>query len=137
MIPYCATIMISSVYAFLFVLSPVVSVAFEPSEPMKVATGVGSIPGQLLPDGTICVVNTKDSSLCKEVLFRLRDEMMMESYLTFYGIFDLDNDGSPEVFLNYWPWPGTDVCLLVCKKVGGKYGLHLKLGAESQVIKIS
>jgi hypothetical protein len=127
---YVPKIVISFLCVFLVVLSPIVSLAAEPSEPTKVATGVGSMPALLLPDGTVCTANTKESSLCKEVLFRLPDEMMNESYLTFYGIFDLDNDGSPEVFLDYWP--GEEVVyLLVYKKVGSEYSLYLKLEAES------
>ena len=56
---------------------------------------------------------------------------MAESYLTFDGIFDLDNDGRPEVFVEYWPYLGDHIELLIYKKVGGAYAPYLKLEAET------
>lgn len=60
---------------------------------------------------------------------------MKADSVTFYGVFDFDGDGVPEVFLDYWPPLGNreqdNVVLLVYKKVGGKYRQHLRLKAES------
>ena len=54
---------------------------------------------------------------------------------TFYGVFDLDADGSPEIFLDYWsPFSkrdGDNVVLLVYKKLRGRYRQYLKLRAQS------
>jgi hypothetical protein len=127
----CVKDIISLLCALFLVLLPTLSMAVDSLDPVKVATGIGSIPARLLPDGTVCIDNAKDTSVCEEPLFNLPNQIMAESFLTFYGAFDLDNDGSPEVFFDYWPG-GDVVYLLVYKKVGGEYSLHLKLEAESQ-----
>ncbi len=56
---------------------------------------------------------------------------MGQSYLTFDGMFDLDQNGSPEVFVEYWPSPGDHTQLLIYKKAGGAYAPYLKLAAET------
>jgi hypothetical protein len=107
------------------------SVAIKSPDGGIAAIGQGSLPGRLLADGTVCIVEAKESAACKERLFKIPEEIMGESYLTFDGIFDLDNDGSPEVFVEYWPYPGDHTQLLIYKKMEGAYTPYLKLTAET------
>ena len=115
----------------IFIAGCLQSVAIKSPDGGRAAIGRGSLPGRLLPDGTVCIVEAKDSTVCRETLFKIPEEIMEKSYLTFDGIFDLDNDGSPEVFVEYWPSPGDHTQLLIYKKVGGAYAPYLKLTAET------
>ena len=97
--------------------------------------GEGSLPARLFPNGSVCSVNEKKPSVCQRKLIQIPKKVMKAHSLTFYGLFDLDGDSIPEVFLDYWsPLSNKDndnVVLLVYKKVRGKYRQYLKLKAES------
>jgi hypothetical protein len=97
---------------------------------LLLSAGKGSIPGSLFSDGTVCIVDRTTQTRCKEKLTRIPNKILQEEFLTFYGIFDLDSDGSPEIFLDYWPG-GFNTFLLVFKRLGTEYSLHWKLEAES------
>ncbi len=97
--------------------------------------GKGSLPARLFPDGTVCLVDSNRPSVCRTRLVKIPREVKKAHSATFYGVFDLDGDGSPEVFVDYWsPFNRTDgdnVVLLVFKKIRGKYRRYLRLKAES------
>jgi hypothetical protein len=99
------------------------------------AVGEGSLPSRLFPDGTVCLVSPKKPLVCGEWLFKIPQSLRKADFLTFYGAFDIDGDGSPEVFLDYWhPFDNPreeTVVLLVYKRIRGKYQQYLKLKAES------
>jgi hypothetical protein len=153
--------------------------AGEPSGQSVAPIGVGSLPGRLFADGTVCVVAAKDPTRCEKILLKLPDEIVKKNVsmntstseawrtaknffnvpglgeesggytASFYGLFDVDQDGEPEVFLDYWPsedsdcpekykelgmppeWPCQASTLLVYKKVGTTYRTYIKLYAES------
>ncbi|MHC1745495.1 MAG: FG-GAP repeat domain-containing protein [Syntrophobacteraceae bacterium] len=81
------------------------------------------------------MVDERKPSVCAKRLLRVPGTVMKAHSLTFYGVFDLDEDGSPEVFLDYWfPLTKTEednVVLLVYKKLQGRYHQYLKLKAQS------
>lgn len=97
--------------------------------------GEGSLPSRLFPDGTVCLVDPSKPRVCGKWLVKIPKRIMKAHSLTFYGAFDLDGNGSPEIFLDYWP-PFDDpdsenMVLLVYKKIRGKYQPYLRLKAES------
>lgn len=98
--------------------------------------GKGSLPARLFPKGTVCLVDEERPSMCSKALVRIPRRVMKARSVTFYGVFDIDGDGSPEVFLDYWPpldkRNGDNVVLLVYKEVRGRYRQHLRLEAESR-----
>ena len=98
-----------------------------------VPIGIGSLPSRLAPDGTVCLTDPKNPTACVKKLMRLSRSVNGQDQLTFYGVFDVDHDGSPEVFVEYWPyWEEKDyVVLLVYKKVKGNYRVYAKCKAES------
>lgn len=61
--------------------------------------GEGSLPSRLLPNGTVCLVSRKNPTVCRETLVRIPQRILKMESVTFYGVFDVDRDGSPEVFL--------------------------------------
>src|SRR3989339_950618 len=83
--------------------------------------GKGSLPARLFPNGTVCLINERKPSVCLKSLVQIPRRIMNADSVTFYGVFDLDGDASPEVFLDYWsPFGGPDndnVVLLVYKKI--------------------
>jgi hypothetical protein len=113
--------------------------------------GIGSIPGALLRDGTVCITPTEDSLECRQLAKLSRetvDELKWPS--TFFdGIYDLDNSGDPEIFFDYWPVNNEPNCpaqyrakddpwgqcnaiaLLVYKKIGGSYRQYAVLNART------
>ncbi|HWR89568.1 MAG TPA: hypothetical protein VN260_04880, partial [Dissulfurispiraceae bacterium] len=123
---------------FSFVL---VALIFLPAEGVNAATidpaplGKGSLPARLFPDGTVCLVGSNEPSACRAKLMKVPQTVMKAHSATFYGVFDLDGDGSPEVFIDYWsPFnrkDGDNVVLLVFKKIRGKYRQYLRLKARS------
>jgi hypothetical protein len=120
----------------LSLLTPSQSMAVESSGPGIAPVGVGSIPGRLFSDGTVCIVDAKDTSRCEKMLFKVPQEIMKKvKHGSFYGIFDVDKDGDPEVFFDYPVWSekeGIEVInLLVYKKVGTRYQTYLELQAQS------
>lgn len=126
----------------------------HPSGPGVAPIGVGSLPARLFPDGTVCIVAANNPSQCTKKLLTgpisKANDMMMQKWgagasISFYGIFDVDNDGHPEVFFDYWgsddpncpeKYKSSDGCdainLVVYKKVGKTYRTYLKLQAESR-----
>ena len=99
------------------------------------AAAAGSLPSRLLPDGTVCILDEGKPSTRAKRLFKIPRKILKAHSITFYGLFDLDGDGVPEVFLDYWsPFgkhDGDKVVLLVYKEVHGKYRQHLRLKAQS------
>jgi len=97
--------------------------------------GKGSLPARLCWQRTVCLVDTKKPSVCRTPLVKIPRAAMKAHSATFYGVFDVDGDGSPEVFLDYWsPLNRKDednVVLLVLKKIRGRYRQFLRLKAES------
>ncbi|MHC1724782.1 MAG: FG-GAP repeat domain-containing protein [Syntrophobacteraceae bacterium] len=95
----------------------------------------GSLPARLFPDGAVCTVDERKPSVCVKRLVRVNRNVLRSHSGTFYGLFDLDADGSPEVFLDYWSpsakGDADNVVLLVYKKLRGKYRQYLKLKAQS------
>ena len=97
--------------------------------------GKGSLPSRLFPNGTVCLVSEKNPTVCLERLVRVPQRILKKRFVTFYGVFDIDRDGIPEVFLGYWPplanQDEDNTVLLVYKKIHGKYRQYLRLKAES------
>ncbi len=110
--------------------------------------GTGSISGALLKDGTVCTTTTDKSLSCDPIAKLPREVAGKISF--FDGIFDLDNSGAPEIFLEYWPTtddpgcpkeskgnadPGAPNCdaivLLVYKKSGDTYREYVRLNAPT------
>ncbi len=83
--------------------------------------GVGSLPGALLRDGTICLTPTTKSLQCRP-LAKLSDAIP-RNFVTqphfFDGIYDLDGNGEPEIFLDYWPTSDEPSCPAKEKEPGG------------------
>jgi hypothetical protein len=97
--------------------------------------GNGSLPARFFSDGTVCLVDPSKSNVCGTRLLKIPKTVMKAHSATFYGVFDVDGDGSPEVFIDHWsPFhrrEGENVVLLVYKKIRGKYRQYLRLKAES------
>jgi hypothetical protein len=95
----------------------------------------GSLPSRLFPDGSVCIVDEEKPNVCAKKLVKVDARAMKALSRTFYGVFDLEADGSPEIFLDYWsPFSkrdGDNVVLLVYKKIRGKYRQYLRLRAQS------
>jgi hypothetical protein len=95
-----------------------------------------SLPSRLFPDGSVCIVDEKKPNVCAKQLVKVDPSVMKAHSHTFYGVFDLDADGSSEIFLDYWSpsskRDGDNVVLLVYKKIRGKYRQYLRLKAQSQ-----
>ncbi len=86
-------------------------------------------------DGTVCITPVKDTFDCQP-LTRLPAEVIAKflgGNASFDGIFDLDNDGAPQIFIDYWLGPDNAdlVKLLVFKKAGTKYAQYLAVTAPS------
>jgi hypothetical protein len=100
--------MIGSILAVL--AQPAISNAGSPirninsSEVVSRTIGVGSTPGALLKDGTVCATKTLDSSECKSLGKLPLDAVakLKNGVSSFDGIFDLQGDGSRQVFVDYW-----------------------------------
>jgi hypothetical protein len=123
---------------FLFLLVALGLLSVHDSSAAKVRPtplGEGSLPARLFPDGSVCLVDANNPSVCGKRLVRIPRRVMKAHSVTFYGVFDLDGDGSPEVFVDHWsPFnrqDGDNVVLLVYKKIHGKYRQYLRLKAES------
>ena len=101
----------------------------------SIPIGKGSLPARLFPDGTVCLVDDNNPSVCQKKLVTIPRRVMKAHSFTFYGVFDMDGNGSPDVFVGYWPHfirhDSDHVVLLVYKKVHGKYRQYLRLKAES------
>jgi hypothetical protein len=97
--------------------------------------GKGSLPAHLFSDGAVCLVDSKKPSVCGTPLVKIPRMVTKAHSATFYGVFDVDGDGSPEVFFDYWsPSNSKDddnVVLLVFKKIRGKYRQFMRLKAQS------
>jgi hypothetical protein len=125
----------------LFLLLVLIALALVPNHGLSAATidpapsGKGSLPARLFSNGTVCLVDPDKPSFCRTRLLKIPKTVMKAHSATFYGVFDLDGDGSPEVFFDYWsPFhrkDGDNVTLLVYKKIHGKYRQYLRLKAES------
>jgi hypothetical protein len=117
------------------IVAGLLSIVDGRAETGRAPVGKGSLPSRLFSDRTVCLVNPEKPFVCKEWLFKVPPSVMKAHSLTFYGAFDVDGDGLPEVFLDYWsPLDSQDednVVLLVYKKLRGKYRQYLKLKAES------
>jgi len=111
------------------------SSARTPSKQPLAPLAEESLPSLLLPDGAVCLADSAKPSVCAKRLLRIDKKIMKSHSHSFYGLFDLDGDGSPEVFLDYWrPRLKSDtnyITLLVYKKKHGRYRQFLKLKAES------
>ena len=112
--------------------------------------GIGSIPGAILKDGTVCITQTEKSIRCRPLATIPREVVATfgKEPGFFDGIYDLDNSGAPEVFFDYWPSSddpncpkqdreGSDtrcdaIALLVYKKSDGTYREYAKLNAPTQ-----
>ncbi len=121
-------------YLLFFILAfiPEANAATLNSEPK----GKGSLPSRFFPDGTICLVNEETPSACLKKLVTLPNIVRKADAATFYGVFDIDADGIPEVFVDYWyafnkKQENNSVTLLVYKKINEKYKKFLKLEAET------
>src|SRR5712692_4621610 len=118
------------------------------SEVVARTGGTGSVPGALLRDGTVCITETEKSLRCQP-LAKLPHGVVdiFETQFSFFdGIYDLDDSGDPEIFLDYWP-PTDDrncptqyrekdarcdaIALLVYKKSGETYREYAKLSAPT------
>lgn len=91
--------------------------------------GKGSLPSRLFPDGTICLVNEETPCSCLKKLVTLPKIVRKADAATFYGVFDIDADGIPEVFVDYWyafnkKQENNAVTLLVYKKINGIWRLY-------------
>jgi len=104
------------------------------SQPLAPAAK-NSLPSRLFPDGSVCLVDERKPNVCLKKMVKVDPRAMKAHSRTFYGVFDLNADGSPDIFLDYWsPFSkldGDNVVLLVYKKFGGKYRRYLKLRAQS------
>ncbi len=124
-----STISLTPLLFFLTLVTAGYARVGEPSGAGAAPSGMGSLPGRLFPDGTVCLTAAKDSARCDKILFKLPDEILTKNvslifpcislpcrpennffkvpgtgeeskrYFSFDGIFDLDNDGEPEVDL--------------------------------------
>ena len=88
-----------------------------------------------MQDGTVCVIQTRDGHGCRK-LTTLPDEIVAKFHAgnaSFDGIFDLDHDGAPEIFIDYWSFPDdADVIrLLVFKKIGAAYRQYMNVTAPT------
>jgi len=113
------------------------------SEPGLAPIGVGSLPGRLFPDGTVCLIAPNNPTRCVKNLLRVpiskAHYKMMQKWgrwvsMSFYGIFDVDKDGHPEVFFDYGFSDDPNcscITLVVYKKVGRTYRTYLKLQAQT------
>lgn len=119
----------------LHLLSPLDSFAARTLRRPQQAVANGSLPSRLFADGTVCLVDESKPSVCAKRLLRVSRQVMKAHSFTLYGLFDLDEDGSPEVFLDYWsPLTKSDednVILLAYKKLRGRYRQYLKIKAQS------
>ena len=86
---------------------------------------MGSLPGRLFDDGSVCLGEASTPAQCQTILLTLPAEIVTQKDLTLYGIFDVDNDGDPEVFLGYSQ--DFETTLLVYKKIGPVYQPYLTL----------
>ena len=124
----------------------------DPKQVLARASGTGSTPAVLLRDGTVCLTGAEGSARCDQ-LATLPGNVIRkfaQYHGSFYGVFDADNDGEPEVFLDYWPASGDPDCpndyrddpahpesncgavtLLVFKRSGSAYRERMKLTAPS------
>jgi hypothetical protein len=107
------------------------SAASFAAENRSIPKGVGSLSSRLLDDGSVCAINPDRPSECRKRLLKIPRSINRQKFLTFYGLSDVDNDGNPEVFLDYWPGLEDHVVLLVYKKKRGTYRLWLHLKAET------
>jgi hypothetical protein len=78
---------------------------FGPNDVAGKAEGVGSLPSVILRDGTVCAVDKAHPSQCGALVKVPKKvvEAIGKSYGQFDGLFDLLGEGTPQVFLNYWP----------------------------------
>jgi hypothetical protein len=97
--------------------------------------GIHSLPSRLFPNRTVCLVDPNSPSVCQKKLMKIPCRILKAHSFSFYGVFDIGGDGSPEIFIDYWSPFDTknsdQVTLLVYKKIRGKYRQYLKLKAES------
>jgi len=110
---------------------------------------MNSQPGALLRDGTICITDNDQSLRCNPMVKIGSSVIKTEAGEGFFdGIFDLDDSGSPEVFIDYWPSRDDPNCparyrdeddpacngiaLLVYKKINGNYRQLATLNAPSE-----
>jgi hypothetical protein len=99
--------------------------------------GSGSIPGAILRDGTVCITATEKALGCQPIAKlppEIVDQLKARPDWSFFdGIYDLDDSGSPEIFIDYWPRADSDdVTLLVYKKSGRTYREYMKLSAPTE-----
>jgi hypothetical protein len=126
--------------------------SIDPKDVLARASGAGSTPAMLLRDGTVCLTAGEGSVRCDKLTTLPADVVrkVTRYHGTFYGVFDADNDGDPEVFLDYWPTSSDADCpndyrddparpesncgavtLLVYKRSGSAYRERMKLNAPS------
>ena len=124
--------------AFLFLISVFGFLSANDSSATTINSiplGEGSLPARLFANGTVCLVDATKPSVCRKKLVKIPQRVRKAHSATFYGVFDVDGDGSPEIFLDYWSPFGLqdndNVVLLVYKKIRGKYRQYLKLKAET------
>jgi len=61
-----------------------------------------SLPSRLFPDGWVCMVDERRSSVCAKRLVKVDPKVTKAHSRAFCGVFDLNADGLPEIFLDYW-----------------------------------
>ena len=122
---------------------------FGPADVAGKAEGVGSLPSVILRDGTVCEIDKAHPSQCG-ALVKVPKKVMEaigKGYGQFDGLFDLLDDGAPQVFINYWP-DSTDpncpkeykesdggcsvIALLVYRRSGNRYRPYSTLHAPTE-----
>jgi hypothetical protein len=88
--------------------------ALDASDVVGKASGVGSRPAVILRDGTVCAIEPIDPLECNPLV--TIPAVAAKSIVAygggkFAGVFDLLGDGTPQVFVNYWPISNDPNCL--------------------------
>lgn len=91
----------------------------------------GSSPARLLSSGEICLIDASNPERCAKPLMMIPRAVRDASSATFYGVFDLDRDGTPEIVFDTWEAEDAAVAFHVYKVVDGAYREFLNLKAPS------
>ncbi|MCE5248432.1 MAG: hypothetical protein ABFD84_07960 [Candidatus Polarisedimenticolia bacterium] len=91
----------------------------------------GSSPARVLSSGEICLIDASNPERCAKPLMMIPRAVRDASSATFYGVFDLDRDGTPEIVFDTWEAEDAAVAFHVYKVVDGAYREFLNLKAPS------
>jgi hypothetical protein len=78
---------------------------FNSADVLAHAEGVGSLPAVILRDDTVCALSSANPHQCTplmKVSAKIIDSIAKRNG-QFDGLFDLLNDGTPQIFIDYWP----------------------------------